>query len=163
MARSWVKDGMGVVERCPKLAHTEAISPSSIILCSVYHSGGLRREREGLDKRPAFKHAIVVLFFWSRNGWYEQLVIVGNVPASPSPVKSATRPSGLALVTMGEKCRLSEWPGLSGYSTDSKGVARSWKWRTSLIQPPNYHLCCAHTKAAPSCSTYACSSFPGTQ
>lgn len=82
--------------------------PSSIILSSVYHSGGLHREREGLDKRPAFKHAIVTLFFWGRNGWYEQLAIAGNVPDSPSPVKSAAQPSGLALVTTGEKCRLSE-------------------------------------------------------
>lgn len=108
MARSRVKDGMGVVEGCPQLAHAKALSPSSITLCDVHHSGGLRRETEGLDKRPAFKHAIVALFFWSRNGWYEQLVIVGNAPASPSPVKSATHPNGFALVTMGEKCRLSE-------------------------------------------------------
>lgn len=102
MARSRVKDGMGVVEGCPQLAHAKGLSASSIILCNVYHSAGLRREGEGLHKRPAFKHAIVALFFWSRNGWYEQLVIVGNVPASLSPVKSATHPDGSALVTMGE-------------------------------------------------------------
>lgn len=106
--------------------------------------------KEWLDKRPAFKHAIVALFFWSRNGWYEQLVVVGNVPASLSPVKSTTHPKGLALVTTGEKCRLSEWLGLSGYSRDLKGVARSWKLRILLIRPPVYHLCWAHTKAAPS-------------
>lgn len=99
---------MGAVGGCPKLAHAEALPPSSITLCNVYHSGGLHRERERLDKRPAFKHAIVALSFCSRNGWYEQLVIVGNVPASLSPVKSAACSNGLALVTMGEKCRLSE-------------------------------------------------------
>ena len=108
MARSQVKDDMRVVEGCPKPAHVEALSPSSMIPCNVFLSDGLCREREGLDKRPACKHAIVALCLWSRNGWYEQLVIVGNVSASLSPVKCATCTDGLAPVTMGEKHRLSE-------------------------------------------------------
>lgn len=103
-----MKDDMGVVEGCSKPAHAEALSPSSVILCNVFQSGGLRRKREGLDKRPACKHAVAALSIWSRNGWYEQLVIIGNVPASLSPVKSATCTDGLAPVTAGEKHRLSE-------------------------------------------------------
>lgn len=100
-----MKDDMGVVEGCPKPAHAEALSPSSMI---VFQSGGLRRERKGLNKGPACKHAIVGLSIWSRNGWYEQLDIIGNVPASLSPVKCATFTDGLAPVTMGKKHRLSE-------------------------------------------------------
>lgn len=102
---------MGVVEGCPKPAHAEGLSPSSMILCNVFQSDGLPREREGLDKRPACKHAIVALSVWSRNGWYEQLVIAGNVPASLSPVKCATCTDSLAPVSMGEKHRLSGYIG----------------------------------------------------
>jgi len=108
MARSQVKYDMGVVEGCPKPAHAEDLSPSSMIPCNVFQSDGLCRKREGLDKRPASKHAIVALSIWSRNGWYEQLVITRDAPASLSPVKCATRTDSLASVTMGEKHRLSE-------------------------------------------------------
>lgn len=100
-----MKDDIGVVKGCPKLAHAEALSPSSMIPCNVFQSGGLHREREGLDKRPVYKHAIVAFSIWSRNGWYEQLVIVGNVPASLSPVKCATCTDCVAPVTMGDKHR----------------------------------------------------------
>lgn len=99
---------MGVVEGCPKPKRTEALSPRSMMPCNVFQSGGLHREREGLDKRLACKHAIVTFSIWSRNGWYEQVVIIGNVPASLSPDKCATCTDGLAPVTMGEKHRLSE-------------------------------------------------------
>lgn len=108
MARSRVKDDMAVVEGCPKLEHAEVLFPSSMMPCNVFQSGGLHREREGLDKSPACKHAIVALSIWRRNGWYEQLVIIGNVPAFLSPVKCATCTDGLDSVTMGEKHRLSE-------------------------------------------------------
>lgn len=132
---------MGVVEGCPKPAHAEAVSPSSMITCHVFQPGGLYMEREGLDKRPACKHAIVALSIWSRNGWYEQLVITGNVAASLSPVKCATCTGSLAPVTMGEKHRHSECSLLSRYIRDLEGVARGWKCRSLLLQPQIYHLC----------------------
>lgn len=86
------------------MAHAESLSPSSMILCNVFQPGGLCRLREvGQNKRPAFKSAIRALSVWSRNGWYEQLAVMG---ADPTPLSLHLCPWERSRGSMNHQCFL---------------------------------------------------------